>query len=100
MATQPEITRTALEQSLIDLCDRHNLLCADICYNRPDDWDHRWFNVGLQWRDASKTHGRAGASGTADNIAEALSGALTEMHAKRGVAETIADEALPIAEAA
>ena len=83
---------TALEQSIVALCDQHNLLSFSITYYRAD---HRnWFGASCQWADERCSQGRGVATGDGDDIAEALSRAIEKMAAKRAV--TLADEALPV----
>jgi hypothetical protein len=89
---------TQLEQSIMALIDQHGLLNLSICGNVYDDGSRRYFDVSMQWPDADRPHGRGCVSETGDTIAEALSNTLAKMAAIRTV--TLADEALPIGEAA
>jgi coenzyme F420-reducing hydrogenase beta subunit len=88
---------TNLEQSISGLVKRHGLVHFSVDYSVCTYGDDStWFGVSMQWLDPTDIeHGRGVAHSSADTIAEALSNAVTSMLAKRGVTETIAEEALP-----
>jgi hypothetical protein len=81
---------SALEQSIRDICARHNLHSFSVGLLIPNDMHGAGWNVSLQrWVDNERSVGCWQASGT--SIATALAAAIAEIP----VASALADEALP-----
>lgn len=69
---------SGLDQSIVGLCERHNLLCATVdCHHAPHG---TWFNGGVQWDSDGE---RAIATCSADTFVDALNGAVAKMLAMR-----------------
>ena len=81
---------TKLEQSLIDLCAKYDLLNADVCVTTAEGCHP--FSVSMQWQGMDK---RECGFGYGNTISEALAAAIASMTAKRLALIEIADEALP-----
>lgn len=93
---------TNLEQSFTDLCEKHGLLSLSITLIVIDDTatPYHFFDASMQWRDPSKEHGRGIATHNDETILGALRGAIERMAVKRSSELALADEPLPIGEAA
>lgn len=96
-ASVSSTTPSALEQSMKDFiaangCDYITIALHDYGYKLG-------FQAAVQWVDKAEELGRGIATGSGDTIAEALRGMTAVLAAKRG-GRAIADEALPMGEAA
>lgn len=87
---------TALEQSLADLCEKHDLLSFGLNFHPAP---HSFFSVSLQWAKYGEREGVLEHGGTS---AAALGNAVAAMIAKRtlGVPIDLPDEALTVGEPA
>lgn len=84
----------ALDQSIIDLCERHNLASASVTHHRMPHGT--FFHGSVQWLDDSKAHGRGIATHNGGSFADALNGAVAKMLAERGNT-TIPEDAVELA---
>lgn len=88
------VGNSALEQSFRDICEAHNLHAVNVGLLIPNDEDGAGWNVSLQrWKDG-KVQGCWQSNGA--TIQQALTDALTQVP----YTFALADEALPLGEAA
>lgn len=80
---------SALEQSMRDICAKHDLLNIGITLH-----DQSHVSVSIQWADASEDDGRGCVFGRGETINECLGDAIRQKASKQVVA--LADVALEV----
>ncbi len=87
---------SALEQSLIDLCEQHNLTVISVGMNLKQIDAYR-FDATVHWDGFTRTSHAGCAGESAATIADALAKTISRSIADRTpfVEATLADEALP-----